>query len=171
MKLAAEHLATERLLADSGPAARHPAQQLVHRELRRPSRRSRTACSARPATGRIAGATRADYAEAAASVLVGDGHAGQVYELGGEPFTLAELAAEISRQSGQPVTYTDLREEKYAEMLVGVGLPAAGRRDPGRLGPRPPRGARCSSSAPTWRRLLGRPVDPAGDAVSGRRSA
>jgi NAD(P)H dehydrogenase (quinone) len=74
--------------------------------------------------GKIAASPRADYAEAAASVLVGEGHTGKVYELGGEPFTLAELAAEISRQSGKPVTYTDLSPEKYAEMLVGVGLPA-----------------------------------------------
>ena len=74
--------------------------------------------------GRISGATRADYAEAAASALVGDGHAGRVYELGGEAFTLAELAAEISRQSGQEVTYTDLGEQKYAEFLESVGLAA-----------------------------------------------
>ena len=55
--------------------------------------------------------------------LVEDRHAGRVYELGGEPFTMAELAAEISRQSGKPVTYTDLGEEKYKEMLIGSGVP------------------------------------------------
>jgi NAD(P)H dehydrogenase (quinone) len=73
--------------------------------------------------GRISGATRADLAEAAVAVLVGEGHENKVYELGGEPFTLTELAAEISRQSGRPVTYTDLDTEKYVEMLVGAGLP------------------------------------------------
>ena len=47
-----------------------------------------------------------------------------MYELGGEPFTMTELAAEISRQSGKPVTYTDLSPEKYTELLIGAGLPA-----------------------------------------------
>jgi NAD(P)H dehydrogenase (quinone) len=74
--------------------------------------------------GRIAGAPRADYAEATAAVLAGEGHAGKIYELGGPAFTLTELAAEITKQTGKNVTYTDLGEEKYREMLVGVGVPA-----------------------------------------------
>jgi len=73
--------------------------------------------------GRISGATRADYAEAAAAVLTGDGHAGAVYELGGEPFTMTELADVVSAATGRTVTYTDLPVEQYAELLVGAGLP------------------------------------------------
>jgi NAD(P)H dehydrogenase (quinone) len=46
-----------------------------------------------------------------------------VYELGGAGFTMAELAAEITEAAGREVTYTDLRPDKYAEYLVGVGLP------------------------------------------------
>ena len=42
-----------------------------------------------------------------------------------EPFTLSELAAEISRQSGREVTYTDLPPEKYVQVLVGAGVPAS----------------------------------------------
>jgi NAD(P)H dehydrogenase (quinone) len=56
-------------------------------------------------------------------VLTTDGHTGQVYELGGAPFTLTELAAEIGRQTGAQVDYTDLPEPKYAEVLVAAGLP------------------------------------------------
>ena len=57
--------------------------------------------------GRISAAARADYAAAAVRVLTTDGHAGQAYELGSdEPFTLAQLAAEISVQSGQQVRYS-----------------------------------------------------------------
>ena len=122
MKLAAEHLATERLLADSGlphvilrnswyVENYNVAQALEH------------GLFGAAGDGKIAASPRADYAEAAASVLVGEGHAGKVYELGGESFTLAELAAEISRQSGKPVTYTDLPEDKYVDLLVGVGVP------------------------------------------------
>ncbi|GIJ77173.1 NAD(P)H dehydrogenase (quinone) [Micromonospora phaseoli] len=73
--------------------------------------------------GRISAATRADFAEAAAAVLTGDSNPNQVYELGGESFTLAELATEVSRQSGREVGYTDLPVEKYVEVLVGAGLP------------------------------------------------
>ncbi|TCB99662.1 SDR family oxidoreductase [Micromonospora zingiberis] len=75
--------------------------------------------------GRISAAARADFAQAAAAVLTGDGHTDRAYELGGPAFTLAELAAEVSRQSGREVGYTDLSVEKYVEVLVGAGLPEA----------------------------------------------
>jgi NAD(P)H dehydrogenase (quinone) len=74
--------------------------------------------------GRISAAGRADYAEAAAVVLTANGQAGRVYELGGDTgFTMAELAAEISRQSGKVVAYTDLSEPDYKKALIGAGLP------------------------------------------------
>ena len=76
--------------------------------------------------GRVSAAARADYAEAAAVVLSGDGHENAVYELGGdEGFTLGELAAEVQAQSGQPVRYQNLPEADYAAMLKGFGLPGA----------------------------------------------
>jgi NAD(P)H dehydrogenase (quinone) len=76
--------------------------------------------------GRISAAARADYAEAAAVVLSGDGHAGKLYELGGDTaFTLAELAAEIGRQVGKTIGYVNLGEPEYKKVLLGVGLPEA----------------------------------------------
>jgi len=75
--------------------------------------------------GRISAAARADLAEAAAVVVASDdGHQNRVYELGGPGFTLAELAAEIGRQSGRDVGYTDLSEDAYAKALVDAGVPA-----------------------------------------------
>ncbi len=75
--------------------------------------------------GRIAGATRTDYAQAAARVLAGDDPAGRTHELAGdEAWTLAELAAEISRQAGKNVVYQDLPQAEYEKMLLGFGLPA-----------------------------------------------
>jgi NAD(P)H dehydrogenase (quinone) len=74
--------------------------------------------------GRIAAASRADYAAAAAAVLVRDGQAGKVYELAGDTaFTLTEFAAEIAKQSGKPVKYADMPQAVYAAELVKVGLP------------------------------------------------
>ncbi|NDY93614.1 SDR family oxidoreductase [Ideonella livida] len=75
--------------------------------------------------GRIASAARDDFAEAAAVVLSSEGHAGRVYELAGdESYTLAELAAELSRQAGRTVPYVDLPPAEFAAALKGAGLPA-----------------------------------------------
>ncbi|HEY2238664.1 MAG TPA: SDR family oxidoreductase [Streptosporangiaceae bacterium] len=75
--------------------------------------------------GRISAAGRGDLAEAAAVVVASDDRPqNRVYELGGPGFTLAELAAEIGRQSGRDIGYTDLSEEAYAQALVDAGVPA-----------------------------------------------
>ena len=75
--------------------------------------------------GRVSAASRADYAEAAAVVLTTEGHAGAVYELGGdESFTLAGLAAAVSAAAGKQITYTDLPALELARVLAGAGLPA-----------------------------------------------
>lgn len=75
--------------------------------------------------GRVSAAARADYAEAAAAVLTGAGHAGAVYELGGdEAFTLAELAAAVAAATGKPIAYNEMPADKLSRALTDVGLPA-----------------------------------------------
>ncbi|WP_328657688.1 NmrA family NAD(P)-binding protein [Nocardia salmonicida] len=75
------------------------------------------------ATGRVSGAARADYAEAAARVLTGAGHEGRVYELGGdEALTGADLAAAVAEATGSTVRYADLAEADYAAALRAAGL-------------------------------------------------
>ncbi|MDR9385697.1 SDR family oxidoreductase [Ralstonia sp. 11b] len=75
--------------------------------------------------GRFSSAARRDYAAAAAVVLANDGHAGKTYELAADrAFTLTELAAEVSRQSGKTIVYKDLAQDAYAAALTGIGLPA-----------------------------------------------
>jgi NAD(P)H dehydrogenase (quinone) len=74
--------------------------------------------------GRISSAARADYAAAAAIVMTRDAQAGRVYELAGDTaYTLADLAAEVSRQSGKTVEYRNLSEPDYKAALLGIGLP------------------------------------------------
>ncbi len=75
--------------------------------------------------GRIASATRADLAEAAAVVLAAEQpQAGKVYELTGDTaWSLPELATETAAVSGKPVAYTNLPTEQYAQILAGAGLP------------------------------------------------
>ena len=75
--------------------------------------------------GRVSSANRADYADAAVAVLTAEAsQAGKVYELaGGTSFSLAEFAAEIARQRGEPIVYTNLPEVDYKAALLGAGLP------------------------------------------------
>ena len=74
--------------------------------------------------GKISAAARTDYADAAIAVLTAKGQQGKIYELAGDGFfTLADLAAEISRQTGRNIPYKNLPEAEYASALKGFGLP------------------------------------------------
>ena len=74
--------------------------------------------------GRIAGAARADFAAAAATVLTTPGHEGKAYELGGAAFTMAEYVAEVAKQTGKALSYADLPPDAFRGILVGAGMPA-----------------------------------------------
>ena len=126
--LAAEHKSTEALIRASGV----PCTLLRHGWYTEnytagiPGALARGAVYGCAGGGRIASATRADYAEAAAAVLTAENQAGRVYELAGDTaYTLAELAAEISRQSGKSIGYVNLTEAGYKDLLVKAGLPEA----------------------------------------------
>jgi NAD(P)H dehydrogenase (quinone) len=122
--LAEEHRATEQLLAGAGvPHAllrnswyteNYSGQLPVYLE---------HGITGAAGDGAVSAATRADYAAAAAAVVATDGHAGAVYELGGPPFTMTELAQVVSAATGRTVTYTDLPVEQYRQVLVAAGLP------------------------------------------------
>ncbi len=114
--------------------------------------------------GRIAAAARADYAEAAVAVLTGS-PGKQVYELAGDhPFTMAELAAEVSRQAGKPIEYRDLPPEQYRAVLTGAGLPGAIADLYVDADVQAARGD-LDDSTGELRRLIGRPTTPLSAAV------
>jgi NAD(P)H dehydrogenase (quinone) len=125
--LAEEHRATEALLKASG---------VPHVLLRNgwytenylaslPAALQHGAVIGSAGEGRIASAARADYADAAAAVLTRDDQAGQVHELAGDTsYTLAEFAAELSRQTGRTIAYINLPEADFRGALLGAGLPA-----------------------------------------------
>jgi NAD(P)H dehydrogenase (quinone) len=74
--------------------------------------------------GRIAAASRLDYAEAAVAALTASQPQG-TYELAGDqPFTLSELAAEVSPASGKTITHQELPESALRDALLSFGLPA-----------------------------------------------
>lgn len=121
-----EHVETEKMLADSG----------IPYTLLRNGWYSENYLASAPAAlahgvfigaagdGKIASATRADYAAAAARVISEEGHAGKVYELAGDNgWTLTELAALLSKASGKNVVYQNLSEADFTAALKGAGLP------------------------------------------------
>ena len=74
--------------------------------------------------GRISSASRADYAEAAAVVITNESHKGKIYELAGDDsYTLHDLAAEVSKQSGKKIPYKNLTEGEYIEALKSFNVP------------------------------------------------
>lgn len=76
--------------------------------------------------GKISAASRLDYAEAAAKVLLTANHDNKTYELAGSTsFTLADLASYIANASGKAVDYQNLSAEDYSEALTSAGLPKA----------------------------------------------
>ena len=73
--------------------------------------------------GRVSSASRKDYAEAAAVVMVGEGYEGEVFELSGDAaWNFDDLAAAIGSIVGKEVVYTRLSPEEHAAMLTSFGL-------------------------------------------------
>ena len=128
MQLAAEHQATEQALRDSGLpfTLLRNSWYLENYTDQLAVQLQYGSVLGSAGDGKVSAATRADYAQAAAEVLLRDDQAGKVYELGGdEPFTLSDLAGEVSAATGTPVKYQDLPVEQYAQALVDAGLPEA----------------------------------------------
>lgn len=125
MRLAADHRATEEIIRGAGLPFTFLRDgwylENYTKELGAVLRRGTISGCA--GEGRVAAAARADYAAAAATVLASEGHHNAVYELGGdEPFTMAELAAEVTRQSGTAVVYVDLSPGEFVGTLRAEGL-------------------------------------------------
>jgi NAD(P)H dehydrogenase (quinone) len=77
------------------------------------------------AENRAAFVARDDVAAAAAGILVGDGHAGAIYNATGpERLSGAERAAVISEITGRPLAFRVITEEQLRAGLTQAGLPA-----------------------------------------------
>jgi NAD(P)H dehydrogenase (quinone) len=87
-------------------------------------------------------------------------------QLGGDqPFTLAELAAEVSAQSGQEVRYVNLPEAEYAQALAAHGVPAPMAEMLAEVDVAIADGALCTESGDPAR-LIGRPATTLSAAVA-----
>lgn len=73
--------------------------------------------------GKVGWALQQDYADAAAAVLVGNDHENTIYELSGPLLTQEELATNLGVVLGKEIPVQQVSEEKYAEIMKGLGLP------------------------------------------------
>ncbi|MEU4249819.1 SDR family oxidoreductase [Amycolatopsis sp. NPDC026612] len=124
--LAPEHKATEDLIQASGLIATILRNNWYHENYADTIKQAvETGSFAGSAgEGRVASATRADYAAAAVAVLTGTGHEGKIYELAGDvAWSNAELAAEIGQATGREIGYVDLPAVEHAKVLAQAGLP------------------------------------------------
>ncbi|MEU0954045.1 SDR family oxidoreductase [Streptomyces niveus] len=124
--LAAEHKATERLILESGlpyTFLRNGWYTENYTENLGPVL-EHGAVVAAAGDGRVASASRADYAAAAAAVVTGEGHLNKAYELCGDTaWSFDEYAAELSRRTGRTITYNNVPGETMLGILTGAGVP------------------------------------------------
>lgn len=124
--LAAEHKATEQAILDSGLPyvfLRNGWYNENYTEQLAPVL-EHNAVVAAAGEGRVASASRADYAAAAVAVLTGEGHENKAYELSGDvAWSFAEYAAELSKQTGKEIAYNNVPGEVLQGILTGAGLP------------------------------------------------
>ena len=124
MLLAADHRATEEAIAASGlPSTILRNGWYVENYTSRLQTYLQHGIVGAAGDGRVSVALRSELADAAAAVLAGEGHEGKVYELGGEAITFTELAALLSAEAGQDISYTDVPLATLTEILVGAGVP------------------------------------------------
>lgn len=168
LALAAEHKATEGYLKNTGInfILLRNGWYLENHTAALPAALQNGAILGSAGEGRFASASRADYAEAAAVVLTQSGHENKTYELAGDSsFSLADLAAETTRQAGTQVTYRNLPAAEYETVLLGFGLPRMIVEVVVDADLKASQGALDSSSR-DLARLLGRPTTTLSDAVA-----
>ena len=165
--LAPEHKATEEALAASGvPAVVLRNNWYTENYLPDALRAAETgAITASVGDATVAAASRADYAEAAAVVLIEDGHLGRTYELSGDTaVTYADIAAAAAEAVGRDVVYTPITRAQLEAGLAGAGLDAGTIGFVAAMEDGIARGV-LSDADPTLARLIGRATTPIADAL------
>lgn len=115
--------------------------------------------------GRVASASRSDFADAAAAVVVGSGHENQVYELSGDvAWHFDDLAAAISEITGRAVVYRPISAEEHFTALTDAGLDAGIANFVVALDQNTEQGLLGGTSG-ELRRLIGRPTTPLVDGL------
>ncbi|TDL64001.1 SDR family oxidoreductase [Rhodococcus qingshengii] len=116
-------------------------------------------------TGKVGWALKQDYAEAAATVLAGNGHENTVYELSGKHMTQEELTSALGTVLSKEVPVQQVDDATYADIMKGAGVTEAyipmlinmqkGIRD-----------GDLEIESNDLEKLLGRPITPINEALS-----
>lgn len=160
--LAADHKATEEAIAAAGvPAVIVRNNWYTENYVPDVSRAAETGViAASVGDGRIASATRADFAEGAAAVLLGDDLVGETLELSGDTaWGFDELAAAASAVVGREVAYRRLTTDEHLAALEAAGLDAGTAGFVTGLDDAIRRGV-LAEATPTLADLIGRPTTP-----------
>jgi len=168
--LAADHRATEEAIAASGvPAVILRNNWYTENYLANVARAAETGTiSGSAGDGRVASATRGDFAEAAAAVLLGDDFTGETLELTGDvAWDFDELADAAAEVVGRPVAYERLTTEEHVAALTAAGLDAGTAAFVAGLDGAIREGV-LGDATPTLAAILGRPTTPL---VAGLRDA
>lgn len=168
--LAPEHRATEELLTASGLVVT-VLRNNWYTENYVPTLQQAAATGqvvASAGDGRVASASRADFAAGAVAVLTSAEHDGRTYELTGDvAWTHDELAAAVGEVLGRPVTYVRATPDEQRAGLLAAGL------DEGTAGflvalDQNIAAGTLADATDTLRTLIGRPTTPL---VDGLRAA
>jgi len=74
--------------------------------------------------GKTSFTTRLDMAEAAASILAGEGHENKEYVIANTSnYSMTDVATILSELSGKKITYTSPSNEVYVEIVSSAGVP------------------------------------------------
>lgn len=171
LKLAAEHKATEDVITASGIAATFLRNGWYSENLQQDfeTARANGVIANSIGDGRLATATRRDFAEAAAVVLTTPEHDHPAYELSGDTAWNYTEFAELAQQVlGTPVRYEALTPEAERDMLLAAGL------DEGTVGfmgllNADMRDNALAATPGDLSRLIGRPSTPLSDTLNSWR--
>lgn len=165
--LGADHLATERAIAEAGVDATILRNNwYTENYLDAVSRAAETGViAAAVGEARVASASRKDYAEAAAVALTTDDLRGQTLELGGDvAWTYDEMAAAAGEILGRDVAYQPISIEDLTAGLQQAGLDAGTAAFVAGIDDAIARGA-LSQTDGTLARVIGRPTTPLVDGL------
>lgn len=171
--LAPEHAATERMLVSSGlPVTILRNNWYTENYVAQLDTAAATGEIVGSAgDGRVASASREDYAEAAAVVLTTDGHEGAVYELSGDvAWSFDDLAEAFGALVGRTVVYRSVASEEHRDILIAAGL------DEGTAGfvvalDENIRDGALADATDTLAGLIGRPTTPLAEGLAAAREA
>jgi NAD(P)H dehydrogenase (quinone) len=168
MILAADHIATEAAIRDSGI----PATLLRNGWYTENYTGALAAAVQHGAiigaagAGRVNSAARKDYAEAIAVTALDAAHSGKTYELAGDTaHSGADFAEAVAKAGGKPVAYVPMSQLDYAKALQGFGLPEGFANILADSDARAGEGALADDSR-TLSRLIGRPTTPIAETIA-----